>query len=65
MGGEHFRELGSSATRHLGHAELLQFCLELIELTEKFIPALRTKLVSLNLDCSQIQYYVVSQVPRL
>ena len=48
----HLGELGSGATGHLGHAELLELGLELIKLAEELVPTLLAKLVSLNLDCS-------------
>jgi len=45
-------ELGRGTTGDLSHAELLQFRLQLIQLTQKLIPVLLTELVGLDLDCS-------------
>ena len=48
--GEHFRKLGSGATGHLGHTELLELRLQLFQLAQELIPVLLAELVGLHLD---------------
>jgi hypothetical protein len=49
-GGLHLGKLGRGSTRDLGHAQLLELSLELIQLADKVIAGLVPQFVCLNLD---------------
>ena len=55
---EHFRKLRGGATGHLGHTELLELSLELIQLAEELIPVLLAELVGLDLDCTPTASFI-------
>jgi hypothetical protein len=48
----HLGKLGRRPTGDLGHAQLLELSLELIQLAEEVLPRLVPQLVRLDLDCA-------------